>query len=103
MLDPGKLSKIVRRGCFVEYQGNISVYAGDSRARGLGEGALLGTAGAERRPWSLSGSIPFPGVQLLERVIVLPDEPEGAVEVDLPLPSLQRALGLEPLEVRQVA
>jgi hypothetical protein len=45
-LDPN-LGKVVRRGCFAEYQRNISVSARDSPVRVLAEGAVFGTAGAE--------------------------------------------------------
>jgi hypothetical protein len=48
-LDPN-LGKVVRRGCFAEYQRNISVSAGDSPVRVLAEGAVFGTAGAEPKP-----------------------------------------------------
>ena len=39
----------------------------------------------------------------LERVLVVPRQPERLIEVVFPLPAFQQAVGLESLEVRQVA
>ena len=43
------LSKVARRGCFAGYQRNISLSAGDSRARVLGEGGMLDPLGPNAR------------------------------------------------------